>query len=114
MDDCYNGTLAVNRVGFPFATGNQGRAFFDQMNSTLRLLGGATLALIGVLGCSGCTETVVYRQPPRTVVVDRGLYPPPRVEYRPPGSPFPAVWVPGHWPWNGCRYVWIRGHYRRV
>ena len=86
------------------------------MNSSLRLLGGAALALIGVLSCSGCTETVVYREPPRTVVVDRGPYPPPppRVEYRPPGPPFPAVWVPGHWRWNGYRYIWIRGHYRRV
>lgn len=86
------------------------------MNSHLRLPIVMALALAGVLASSGCTETVVYRQPPTTVVVDRGPYPPPppRVEYRPVLPPYPAVWVPGHWRWNGYRYVWIRGHYRRV
>ncbi|MDQ7065896.1 MAG: YXWGXW repeat-containing protein [candidate division KSB1 bacterium] len=22
-----------------------------------------------------------------------------------------AVWVPGHWKWNGHRYVWVKGHW---
>ena len=29
-----------------------------------------------------------------------------------PGSPGAGYyWIPGHWRWNGYRYVWIRGHY---
>jgi hypothetical protein len=37
--------------------------------------------------------------------------PPPRYEAVPP-SPGPRVlWEPGHWHWNGSRYVWVNGHY---
>lgn len=40
--------------------------------------------------------------------------PPPRFEPPPPPPPGAAfVWVPGHWHWNGDRYLWIRGHYIR-
>jgi hypothetical protein len=76
-----------------------------------------SVALLALLGFSSCTETVVYRQPPPpTVVVERGPYPapPPRVEHRPPPPPYGVVWVQGHWRWNGQRWVWIPGHYRRV
>jgi hypothetical protein len=79
------------------------------------------VTLLALLGFSGCTETVVYRQPapppaPATVVVERGPYPPPppRVEYRPAPPPYAVVWVRGHWRWNGYRWIWISGHYRRV
>jgi hypothetical protein len=45
-------------------------------------------------------------QPP----VPYGPVPPPRYE------PVPAprrgyYWEPGHWHWNGNRYVWFGGHY---
>jgi hypothetical protein len=45
-------------------------------------------------------------QPP----VPYGPVPPPRYE------PVPAprrgyYWEPGHWHWNGYRYVWFGGHY---
>ncbi len=67
--------------------------------------------------CTGCTETVVYRdRRPAPVIVERSYPPPPPplVEYR-PAPPFRrAVWVPGHWRYNGYRYVWVRGHYRPV
>ena len=74
------------------------------------------IAFSAMLGLASCTETVVYRNPPQTVVVERGPYapPPPRVEYRPAPPPYAVVWVQGHWRWNGYRYVWIPGHYRRV
>lgn len=47
------------------------------------------------------------------VIVVRDAPPPLRHE------PMPAArrghaWVPGHWDWNGRRYVWERGHYERV
>jgi hypothetical protein len=45
-------------------------------------------------------------QPP----VPYGPVPPPRYE------PVPAprrgyYWEPGHWHWNGYRYIWFNGHY---
>ncbi|MFI5021700.1 MAG: hypothetical protein ACHQRJ_08610 [Alphaproteobacteria bacterium] len=43
------------------------------------------------------------------------LEPPgPRVEVipAPPGPAF--VWTPGHWWWDGHRWHWARGHYRRA
>jgi hypothetical protein len=56
------------------------------------------IAFTAVFGLASCTETVVYRNPPPTVVVERGPYapPPPRVEYRPaphltPSSGFKAT-----------------------
>ena len=24
------------------------------------------------------------------------------------------VWEPGHWHWNGYRYIWIGGHYVQI
>jgi hypothetical protein len=37
--------------------------------------------------------------------------PPPRYEPIPPPPGGPMVWQPGHWHWDGYRYVWIGGHY---
>jgi hypothetical protein len=38
--------------------------------------------------------------------------PPPRRAEIPPPAPSPqALWEPGHWRWNGTRYVWWRGRY---
>jgi hypothetical protein len=39
--------------------------------------------------------------------------PPLRVEVVPalPGPAAKWFWRPGHWRWNGARYVWVRGHY---
>ena len=37
--------------------------------------------------------------------------PPPRYEAVPPPPGGPMVWQPGHWHWDGVRYVWIGGHY---
>jgi len=78
------------------------------------------LPLLALLGITGCTETVVYRQPapppPTTIVVQRPPAPAPplRVEVIPARPQYPVVWVRGHWRWNGFRWVWIPGHYRRV
>jgi hypothetical protein len=45
---------------------------------------------------------VVYSAPPqRRVVV-----------HAPPPAPYHgAVWVEGHWQWNGAQYIWLDGHY---
>ena len=79
--------------------------------------------LLALIGITGCTETVVYRQPgppppppPVTVYVARPPSPPPpiRVEVIPVRPHYAVVWVRGHWRWNGYRWAWIPGHYRRV
>lgn len=54
---------------------------------------------------------VVYEPAPSYVVV---VAPPPphMVIVTPPAPPYEgAVWVPGHWRWNGRSYVWLNGHY---
>jgi len=77
------------------------------------------LTLLALLGISGCTETVYQQAPPppqpTTVVVSRPPPPPPaRVEVIPARPAYPVVSVRGHWRWNGYRWVWVPGHYRRV
>lgn len=37
--------------------------------------------------------------------------PPPRSEIVPPPPRGRVVWQPGHWHWDGFRYVWIAGRY---
>jgi hypothetical protein len=37
--------------------------------------------------------------------------PPPRVEVVPPPPGGRMVWEPGHWHWNGYRYIWFGGRY---
>ncbi len=46
-------------------------------------------------------------QPPLTYAP----VPAPRVEIVPPHPGGPVVWEPGHWHWDGFRYIWIGGHY---
>jgi hypothetical protein len=37
--------------------------------------------------------------------------PPPRAETVPPPPGRRMLWEPGHWHWNGVRYIWIDGRY---
>nr|WP_321986008.1 hypothetical protein [uncultured Lichenicoccus sp.] len=60
----------------------------------------AALLLLGALG--GCAYA------PRG---GPGPAPAPIVERAPPPPPGYYAWRPGHWRWNGYRYVWITGHY---
>ncbi len=99
------------------------------MNSKLLLSGLAAGALSLLAGCAVEPVAYVPGPPPpppvygggyygphTTIVYDRyGAPPPVIVENRPPPPvEFRAVWVGGHWRWNGRRYIWARGHYRRV
>ncbi len=61
------------------------------------------LALV-ILGSQAwsCAPRVVYVQEPP---------PPVKVEVKPPKPAPHAVWIPGHWKWNGRRYVWVPGHW---
>jgi hypothetical protein len=45
---------------------------------------------------------VVYQAPPTA----------PAVIVTPPPAPYAgAVWVDGHWSWDGVQYVWVDGYY---
>jgi hypothetical protein len=64
---------------------------------TALLFAGSTLAVAP----ESWAQEVIVRVPP----------PPARVESTPPPpSPY-HVWDPGHWRWDGRRYVWVPGHY---
>lgn len=80
---------------------------------TTRLTLAAGVLSLGAITLAGCT---VEAQPARPVVVAPGpaepAPPPPlRAETVPPPPSAAYVWQPGHWHWNGVRYVWVRGHY---
>jgi hypothetical protein len=62
---------------------------------------GATVFLVAGLGSAGA-------QPPPPGYAP---IPPPRYEPVPPPPGGPMVWQPGHWHWDGYRYVWVGGHY---
>ena len=56
-------------------------------------------------------DGTVYAEPAPTYTVYTAP-PPPRqvvVQQRPPRSG--AVWVNGHWQWNGAQYVWVDGYW---
>jgi hypothetical protein len=65
------------------------------------LVVGATVFLVGI-GSAGAQPP-----PPPTYAP----VPPPRVEVVPPPPGGRVVWEPGHWHWDGVRYIWISGHY---
>jgi hypothetical protein len=76
--------------------------------SAIRL---ALTAAIGICAfASGCyahgrarsSGYVVYHAPPP---------PPAAVVVAPPAPYAGAVWVDGHWSWDGYQYVWVEGYY---
>ena len=54
-----------------------------------------------------------YAPPPPNAVIVPGAPTALRVEAVPPPPPYPAVWQPGFWRWDGRGYRWARGHYVR-
>ncbi|MEQ8461369.1 MAG: hypothetical protein RLO52_02600 [Sandaracinaceae bacterium] len=79
------------------------------------------LLLVGLgalaLAATGCA-TRVYARPASGAVYGTSsvaVYqaPPPRqtVAVRPAAPYGNAVWVEGHWQWNGGQYVWVDGYY---
>jgi len=79
-------------------------------------------ALLGTLiVVNGCT-VVPRRRRSRVVAVAspaggvdvvyvRKAPPKPKTEVRPKRPNKKAVWVSGHWRWNGNKYVWKKGHW---
>jgi hypothetical protein len=61
---------------------------------------------IALVAAMTLVSTVAMAQP--------GPPPPPQVEvgpFPPPGPPSQYGLEPGHWKWNGFRYVWIPRHW---
>jgi WXXGXW repeat (2 copies) len=65
------------------------------------LIVGAAICMVGIGSASA------QPPPPPTYAP----IPPPRAEVVPPPPGGPMVWEPGHWHWDGYRYVWRPGHY---
>ncbi len=69
----------------------------------LALLGAGGAAVAAGLTVESMTPAQAQNYPP---------VPPPQFERPPPPPPGPRyVWQPGHWRWNGYRYVWFQGSY---
>ncbi|MCB8877180.1 hypothetical protein [Acidisoma silvae] len=67
-------------------------------------LGGLALATGGIAVASLAPVADAQGYPPM---------PPPPFERRPPPPPPGMIWEPGHYRWDGYRYVWVGGHFRR-
>lgn len=65
-----------------------------------RITVGAAVLLFGI-------GSAIAQPPPPTYAP----VPPPRVEVVPPAPVGPVIWQPGHWHWDGYRYIWIGGRY---
>ncbi|MCS6798388.1 MAG: hypothetical protein NZ898_07650 [Myxococcota bacterium] len=71
------------------------------------------LLLVAPVALGGCyARARVHAYPAAGVVVYQPPPPPRVVITTPPPPPYPgAVWVEGHWTWNGYTYVWVDGHW---
>ena len=68
----------------------------------LALLGLGGAAVVAGLTVEGVPTAQAQGYPP---------LPPPRYEQIPPPPGGQFAWQPGHWRWNGYRYVWFPGRY---
>jgi hypothetical protein len=72
----------------------------------------ASLRLAAVMLALLVVPSLAFAQaPPAPPVI-----PAPQVEIvpAPPPGPVAMVWRPGHWHWDGVRYVWLPGRYVRA
>jgi len=61
----------------------------------------------------GACAPVPVGPPVQGEIVIETAPPPTQVEAVPVAPYQGAVWIEGHWHWNGVRYVWARGYYER-
>lgn len=80
------------------------------------------LGLLAGVILTGCYVRPYYRYydpyygPPPTAEFFEAPAPPPALlaEARPPAPGPDAVWLPGHWAWNGRGWWWSPGFYARA
>jgi hypothetical protein len=68
----------------------------------------AAALCVFMFGCS-----VAGSDPTRRLVAAVAPYPPPakRAEIPPPVPATDALWLVGHWQWNGSKFAWTAGRY---
>ena len=75
----------------------------------------AVAVLVFSLTTTACaprrTAIIVASTPSNSVVYVRTAPPAVRHDARPPRPVAKAVWIPGHYNWNGRKYTWIGGHW---
>ncbi|MEE9207010.1 MAG: hypothetical protein V3U67_01350 [Gemmatimonadota bacterium] len=69
------------------------------------------LSLTTTACASRRTAVVVASTPSGSVVYVQTAPPAPRHDVRPHRPVAKAVWIPGHYHWNGRNYVWMGGHW---
>jgi hypothetical protein len=76
----------------------------------------ALLASTTLLGSvlSGCAPIYYVEDESGPEVYVPDPPPQPRLEVRPPPPGRYYVWIPGRWHWDGGRYGWRPGTYRRI
>jgi hypothetical protein len=68
----------------------------------------AAILSVALFGCAAPGS-----DPPAGPSATVAPYPPPpdRAEIPPRAPSTDALWLGGHWTWNGTKYAWIAGHY---
>lgn len=78
--------------------------------SKLRHAAVASAALIA-LSASGALAQVIVQPPAGSVVIAPSAPPAVRSEVVPPPPDAVAQWNPGHWNWDGYRWIWVAGRF---
>jgi hypothetical protein len=72
------------------------------------------LALIAGLGLTGCVVEPQYsHQIDRATLTAIPAPPAPVAETVPPAPYVDSYWIPGHWRWEGDRFLWTNGHWEQ-
>lgn len=73
------------------------------------------LLAVSLIAMMGCTVVPHPRRPRAvgSVVYVQKAPPAPRSEVRPAKPNLNAVWIPGHWQWDGSKYAWKSGRWEK-
>lgn len=86
----------------------------SRLRSVARAITGLSASAIA-LACGGSLPTPPVTTHPPSAYIEVPYRPPAAlVETVPEPAPEGAVWVDGHWDWQGRSYVWVRGGWLRA